>query len=132
MTKLALYQDYLTEEGYRPTVDDDGDLVFKCEGKVYILYASESDKSFFRLVFPNFWAIESEEERQRVYQSCTLANAQVKVAKIYTVGDDTWASVELFLAEPEHFKPVFERSLRAVEAAVDMFVEKMNGGETRN
>lgn len=120
-----LYLDFLTEEGYRPTTDDDGDIVFKREGKTYVLFVDDDDPTFFRLVLPNFWPIESEEERTLAYQAATVATGQTKVAKVYGVQDNLWASVELFLERPEQFTAHFTRSLNAIAVAVDGFVSIM-------
>jgi len=128
ISKLDLYRDYLTREGYRPSVDSDGDVVFKREGKTYLIIVDEKDKSFFRIILPNFWKIEDDNERLRILEACDYANSFSKVAKIHTVKDNVWAVVELFLAKPQDFEPVFERSCRALDHALSNFADKMKGG----
>jgi len=114
---------FLVEEGFGPRIDKDGDVTFKVEGRSYVIVIEEDDQEFFRLIFPNFWPIESEEERVRVSVAAAEANARTKVAKVYPVREDTWASVEMFLSPPEAFMPVFQRSIRALQGAVRAFVE---------
>jgi len=41
---------------------------------------------------------------------------------------DTIASVEMFLPKPEDFRAVFARSMSALRASVDNFVEAMREG----
>ena len=53
---------------------------------------------FFRLVFPNFWEIESDGERAQALGAAQEATADTKVAKVFLVKDNVWASVELFVA----------------------------------
>ncbi|MBN2199503.1 MAG: hypothetical protein JW747_06585 [Candidatus Aminicenantes bacterium] len=120
-----MYMDYLTEEGYKPEIDEDGDVRFKREGRNYFIQVDDKDLEFFRLVFPNFWPIESEEERTQVLAAADVSNAKSKVAKVYTVRDNIWASIEIFVAKPEHFKDVFKRSISALENGVANFVNKM-------
>jgi hypothetical protein len=115
--------EYLREEGYLPKLDEDGDIVFKCEGRTYYVILDGNDEQFFRLVFPNFWSISDEEERARVMSAAQAATAKTKVAKIFPVKDDTWASVELFLPSAEAFNAVFSRSMSALRAAVQTFRE---------
>ncbi|MEZ6067482.1 MAG: YbjN domain-containing protein [Planctomycetaceae bacterium] len=120
-----IYMQFLKEEGYVPHVDEDGDVVFKAEGRTYFIGVNEKDPEFFRLVFPFFWEIESEAERTKAFSACNHANLETKVAKVFVVKDNTWASVELFVQSPEDFKPLFKRSLSAIKVSVDSFAEKM-------
>ncbi len=123
--RVAMYQTYLTAEGYVPKLDDDGDLAFKYEGRLYVVILDDMDDVFVRLVFPNFWPIESAEERGRVVRAAQVATAQTKVAKIFVVEDNVWGSVELFCSPPEVFTNVFRRSMSALQAAVEKFAAKM-------
>ncbi len=123
--RVQRFQEFLREEGYPSTVDAEGDIVFKCEGHTYLILLEENDEQFFRIVFPNFWRIESQEERQQVERAALHATAETKVAKVYPLGDNTWATIELFCPTPEEAKAVFERCLSALRAAVALFVEKM-------
>jgi hypothetical protein len=121
------YMQYLKSEGYVPTIDEDGDVRFKFEGKLYFLSIEEEDETFFKLVFPMFWTIDSEEERARVCDACVHASRQTKVAKVFTVLDNTWAAVELFLPSVDDMPKVFPRSMRALRSAVEEFAGRMRG-----
>jgi len=125
-----IYVDYLTEEGYRPVVDGDGDVTFKEEGRNYYIEVATDDAPYFRLVFPNFWTIENADELARVTRAAGRATMRTKVAKVYVRSDgkDTVASVEMFLPKPEDFRAVFARSMSALRASVDNFVEAMREG----
>jgi hypothetical protein len=125
MTKAHLYMDYLREEGYVPRLDDDGDVVFKYEGGTYILFADEKDPAYFRLAFPNFWEIESEEEERQVLDVINELNGRLKVVKFFIPRDDLWASVEMFIDPIENFRAVFARSISLLSQAVGMFRDKM-------
>lgn len=120
-----MYTDYLTEEGYKPSIDEDGDVVFKREGRSYFISVSENDPEYFRVVLPNFWSIESEEERAKVLAAASWSNYRSKVSKVYTVKDNTWASVELFVKDPKDFKKLFARSMSALSNGAETFTKKM-------
>ncbi|MEN8220285.1 MAG: hypothetical protein ABFS56_28825 [Pseudomonadota bacterium] len=119
------YISYLIEEGYKPTMDEYGDVEFKYEGEQYIILVSENDPEFFRIVLPNIWFIESKKERQKALVAADYATAEIKVAKVLVVGDQVWVSLELFISKPEQFKGIFKRSMSALQAATKAFVEKM-------
>jgi hypothetical protein len=120
-----VYLEYLRENGYRPQLDGDGDVVFKYEGKTFLIFVDEEDPGFFRLVFPNFWPIEDEAERVRAWQAATEATASTKVAKVFLVEDNVWASVELFMGAPSGFAAVFGRCLDAIMVGVSTFATQM-------
>lgn len=125
LTQARMYCDFLRNEGYEPEIDQDGDVIFRDGGRIYLILIDENDDEFFRLVFPNFWSIESEEERQRVERAAIFATAMTKVAKVFPVRHNVWATIEMFVSPIEGFKAVFERSMRALNVAVHSFVQKM-------
>jgi hypothetical protein len=120
-----LYTDALTAEGYRPELDDDGDVRFRHEGSSYFIEVREDDPMFFRVVMPNFWDIESPKERARIVEAANATCSDIKIAKVFIVRNDTWCAVELFLPGQEHFIPILQRCLLAIRAAVNAFSEHM-------
>ncbi len=126
--RAEIFSDFLRAEGYMPQLDQDGDIIFKVEGRTYLIILDDEDEEFFRLVFPNFWSIDSPSERAQVEKAALQATAKTKVAKIFpTSNDNVWGTIELFSSKPEHIKPVFRRSLGALRSAVNTFVTQMRG-----
>ena len=125
ITKALIYKDYLANQGYRPEIDGDGDVIFKREGRTFIIFANEDDEEYFRLAYPNFWKLETEEEKSRAVIVCDRINATRKVIKVFTVKDNVWAGAELFFSDVRNFMPVFERLCRAIVISVNSFSEKM-------
>jgi hypothetical protein len=123
--RLEMYRTYLEEEGYRPRLDGNGNVFFKCEGRTMVIQVDEKDDEFFRLIHPNLWSIESDAELAEVKEAAIRATTETKVAKIFPVGDDTWATIEAFYSPPDAFKPIFRRCLSALRAGVKTFVASM-------
>ena len=119
------YLDVLETEGYRPELDQDGDVRFRHEGNSYFIEVREDDPMFFRVVMPNFWDIESPAERKRIIEAANAACNEIKVSKVFIVRNDTWCAVELFLPSQEDFAPLLQRCLLAIRAAVNTFTERM-------
>ncbi|WP_320172386.1 hypothetical protein [Maridesulfovibrio sp.] len=115
----------LAEEGFRPEVDEDGDLLFKYEGSTYFIDTEDDDKYFIKIVLPNFWEIESEEERNLASKVALETTASVKAAKVFPVNDDMWAAVEFFLPNEEALAPILSRLLDVVSGTAGMFAEGM-------
>ncbi len=119
-----LYYSFLDTEGYRPEMEE-GFIKFKSDGGTYLVVVDENDEQYFRLIFPNFWPIESEAERAKVLAAADHATAETKVAKVFTVRDNVWATIEIFCSQPDNFKGIFNRAMRALKAGVRAFLEKM-------
>jgi hypothetical protein len=120
------YLEFLADEGYRPRIDANGNVAFKCEGRSYGIIIDEKDEMFFYLVYRDFWRIESYEELARVMEAALAVIADTKVVKIFPVGDtNTWASIGLFCYPPQAFTAAFDRCLRALREGVDKFTAKM-------
>ncbi len=122
---VNLYLDHLRDEGFRPGLDGDGDIRFKIEGRTYVILVDERDLGCIRIVYPSFWSVESPSERQLAIEAAERATAETKVAKVYLVGESTWAAFEMLCDPPESLKAVFPRAIRTIRAATRNFVERM-------
>jgi hypothetical protein len=104
MTKTQLYMDYLREEGYRPELDKDGDVVFKHERVTFIIFANEDD---------------------RAMRVMMRLNRAYKAAKFCETGEDVSLFVECFYAQADGFKPVFARYVDLLSSALREFRQLM-------
>lgn len=130
MTKLEVaetYRQHLAAEGYLPKIDGDGDIVFRHEGRTHVIVLDQDDPTFFRIVFPNFWSIDDDAERARAMHAAHEATCNAKVAKVFLVDDNVWATIELFTSTPGEPMRVFARSMSALQAAVQIFAREMRG-----
>jgi len=131
-TGLAeFYRDFLNEEGYRASIDEDGDVVFKFEGGTYFISIYEDDGEYFQLVYPFFWEIGSDEERERAKVACLEVTRGQKAAKVFLVRNDTdvSATAEAFFESREDVKQIFPRYVRCIQSAVGAFRDAMRNGQ---
>ncbi len=119
------YVSFLSGEGYRPSLDEQQDVVFKKEGLSFIILVDPSDSLYFRVVCPNIWSAEEEKSRCRILVACDKTNYGHKVAKLYLVNNKVWATGETFLSGPEAYKPVFERIMSVLLRSVSYFVKEV-------
>lgn len=122
-----VYVEYLANEGYRPELDKDGDVMFKKESGTYLIMVDKDDAEYFRLSFPNFWPLKTPEDQSKALEACNYANRMSKVAKLTMFPNNVWANIELYVPNREGFKPVFERSLRSLTNAISNFAKRMRG-----
>ncbi len=127
MTRQQQFFDFLSTQGFRPELH--GPMVaFKSEGGTFVLYPDEEDTTYFQLVFPNFWNLESAEERARAVVAAGTATERTKSAKVFVQGDNTVAAIESFQPDFESFQAVFDRSMSALRSAVHTFGTTMREG----
>jgi hypothetical protein len=122
-----MYLAYLRTEGYSPEVDSDGDIKFKAEGRTLYIIVNDSDLEYFKILYPYFWEIESEAEREKVAEVASYTTRTTKLARVYMVADDdTSIDACIFIEKPEDFKNHFKRIVDVVLAARRKFIDKMN------
>lgn len=123
--KIAYLEELLKEEGYRPYVDEDGDLIFKAESKNLLIPADRGDEEFLRIALPNFWSIDSELERLMTDKAASEVNRTVKAVKVFPVEDNIWASVEIFASPIQSVHDVLPRYIQVLLLALDEFRQQM-------
>ncbi len=125
MTKTEIYLEFLNTEGYRPALDEDQDITFKHERINYILFPNEKDETFFRLMIPFFWELETPEENERASKVMMKLNADYKAAKFYVMQNDVCVAAEAFYSKPEDVKPLIGRYIDLLASAMREFRQLM-------
>ena len=125
MTKTESYLEFLTAEGYRPALDDDKDITFKHERICFILFPNEKDDTFFRLMIPFFWELETPEETERATNVMMKLNADYKAAKFYIMQNDVCVAAEAFYSKPDDAKPLIGRYIDLLSSAMREFRQTM-------
>lgn len=121
-----VYTRYLDEQGFRPTVSDMGNVLFKSEGRTYVIYLDPKDAAYFRIVL-SFKADDGDETlRNRRLEALNEVNRTMKTVKshIGTDGNINF-SVEMFQAKVGDANKDFARTLRAMGQAVTKYGAKM-------
>lgn len=119
------FMSMLADHGIEGWIDSDGDVQFTYNDRNYFVEVNEDDPEFYRVVLFNIWPIESNSEAVEVAFAVDAVNRDQKVAKAYTIDDNVWIGVELFIENPGQAKAVFQRSLDVIESSVDVFVSNM-------
>lgn len=121
-----LCMDYLRNEGYVPRIDEDGDVVFKYEGKFFVVTTDNNDPQFLRVVMPNFWVVESEQEKRLAMEVANQVNERIKVSKVVVKRNNhVWAMAEQFIDSTPDLEDFFNRTIRVLKGAADEFAQRM-------
>src|SRR5229473_3144019 len=91
------YVNYLTAEGF-PTahVDEDRDVMFKAEGRVYFIRIREDYPERFAMFFPSFWALDDAQEAELALTVCNEVNLRVHGVTMFIARQSVSVVVELF------------------------------------
>jgi len=120
-----MYMEALAVEGFRPEIDEDGDILFRVIGTNYYIIINENEPQFFQ-IYTGFWLDNMTMED--AYELVNFANRRSYVAKIsLSTREDTperlivSITAELLVDSPEDFKLVLTRALSLVSNAKNIF-----------
>ena len=129
------FQSLLDSEGFnRGQVSWDeeastSDLIFKVEGRGYALIADADDSDFVRLMFPNFWSLDTDEEFAAALQAISMVNGRCKGAKVHATSknDNVIATIEFLIdsENPQLKSGLFLRYIRMLNNAAEEFARVM-------
>ena len=128
-TKTEQYLEMLSEEGFRPAVDNQGDIVFKYEGIKLHIVVSEKDPEYFKVIDYNLWIAESEDERKKAERVARQLNIGYKVVKVLQNDNGFGITIEMFVPSLDVIPPVLNRILDTIKFVRNEFVDLMNKPE---
>lgn len=117
------YVSFLTGKGYEPQIDEDGDVKFTYNDKIYYVTIDMNEKTFFRIALLATLNLDSEEEITKVKSICHEVTKEEKVAKVYWINNTVWTSSEIILKDAGDYMNIFDRVLNLTERAYDSFLE---------
>ena len=106
--KADLILAWLSDEGFKHEVDEDGDVHFRYQGRD-LYFTPDEDENYFRLILPNIY-VADDENRFHVLEACNTITRDYKVLKAYlTPQGNLWLSIELFVDSTPDIQDFFER-----------------------
>jgi len=119
-----VYMEYLRQEGYMPSVDCDGDILFKVSGNSYFIIVNENDLQFFQVYMGFKMETVSAEN---ILAAANYSNRSSKVVKVTFSPDNKIVSItaELLLNDPKDFIPVFSRAISLIQNAENNFISQI-------
>ena len=122
MTKKEQIAKVLEELGYKPQVDDDGDLMVRYQMKSIYAIVGDDDEQYVVLTIPQFFDIEEGEESVAL-TVCNKLTRELKLAKVYV--DYTFKTVsancEFYYTDEESLKDNIVRSLKFLGVVRTMY-----------
>ena len=123
-----MYMQYLREEGYLPSLDDQDDILFKVSGNNYYIILGENDFQNNILFFRIYTGVSlGDFLPEDALSAANYINMHSKVAKIYISSDGRSAAIntELLLTDPQDIKSVLSRALSLMRFAESNFFSQL-------
>lgn len=113
MTKKEQIMATLEKMGYRPELDNDGDILLRYQMKSIFVLTGDEDDSYVSVMLPQFHEIEEGKETL-VLAVCNKMTRELKLVKVYV--DQTFknisATCEFYYANEESLEQNLRQSLQ--------------------
>ena len=116
--------DFLREEGFAPSLDEDGDVKFKKEGDVHFVRIDEKDNSPFYLSMTRYLSMGDDGYDMSKAMLVTMEVNNYKTVKVRLYDSYITIRSEMFLQDISHFKAVFYRTISLMNMAMNEFCEE--------
>ena len=123
--KADLIKEWLSSEGFRYDVDNDGDIHFKYQGKNMFFTADSDDEMYFRLMMPHIYQVQGD--RVKVLEACNTICREYKVVKAFLVENSLFLAIEIFVDSTPEVGDFFERCCDILLAAYHRGAQEILG-----
>lgn len=115
------------ELGYKPIIDNDGDVFFRVQLKGFYILGTRNDNDLISVHFPQFWDIE-EGEDVKYLAACNKLTRELKLVKTFI--DDSLKSVsascEFYCTDMESMRNNIEHSIKILCIIRSIFRRTLN------
>lgn len=116
MNARQLVENWLRAQGFRSSVDSDGDLSFRYEGVPMFCSNDDNDPLFLRIFMPGIYTVKGD--REKVLEAISTINREIKAVKAFLVEDRLWISLEMYVDSTPDIDDFIERCLDILVASV--------------
>ncbi|MCM1510980.1 MAG: YbjN domain-containing protein [Clostridium sp.] len=124
MTKKELVLAKLDELGYKPKIDDDGDIELRYQMKSIYFMTGDDEEKYVVAIFPQFLGIDEGDE-SLILATCNKLAREFRFAKVYV--DHTFknvsASCEFFYTDDDSLKDNLNHSLNILGVVRSAFLK---------
>ena len=127
MTRHEMVVSVLQSLGFKPQIDDDGDIFVRYQMKTfYVMGANSDDEDYLVVVFPQMYEVDEGEET-KVLAACNKITREIKLAKVYI--DQTLknvsASCEFYYNGEESLKTCLNKAIEILGMVRLTFIKTM-------
>ncbi len=125
MTKHEIVVSVLQSLGFKPQIDDDGDIFVRYQMKTfYVMGTNSDDEDYLVVVFPQMYEV-NEGEETKVLATCNKITREIKLAKVYI--DQTLKNVsancEFYYNGEESLKTCLDKAIEILGMVRSTFIK---------
>ena len=125
MTKHEMVVSVLQSLGFKPQIDDEGDIFIRYQMKtLYVMGSSSDDEDYLVVVFPQMYEV-NEGEETKVLAVCNKITREIKLTKVYI--DQTLknvsASCEFYYNGEESLKTCLDKAIEILGMVRSTFIK---------
>ena len=106
---------------------DDTDILVKEKAGKYLIILEERDGHYYRICFPGFLQVSSQNRKIKVMNIMNSVSARIKAVKLLLIEQSCWAVIEAFHQSPQELMRYFDRYMSIIELAVRDTLNKWEG-----
>ena len=117
---------YLKEDGYKPEIDEDNDVVFKAEGTWFYLDNYPKDDTYLKITLPEIFEVDMDNARQKnaALYACNEITRSKKLLRAYMWKDGTVEfSTSTYIPSSGEVDEFVSASIEYMLAAVTSWME---------
>ena len=125
MTRHEMVFSVLQSLGFKPQIDDEGDIFIRYQMKTfYVMGSSSDDEDYLVVVFPQMYEV-NEGEETKVLAVCNKITREIKLTKVYI--DQTLknvsASCEFYYNGEESLKTCLDKAIEILGMVRSTFIK---------
>lgn len=127
MTKQEMVVSVLQSLGFKPKIDDEGDVFVRYQMKTfYVMGTNSDDEDYLVVVFPQMYEIDEGEET-KVLAACNKTTREIKLAKVYIDQSlkNVSASCEFYYNDEESLKVCLNKAIDILGMIRISFIKAM-------
>ena len=124
--------DYLASEGYKPSIDEDDDVVFKAEGYSFYVDNDKSDDTYLQIVLPYIMELDEDDflSNMAAMAACNQITQNKKIVQAYISDDgDVMLCTDTYIGSAGNMNEFIDSSIifmiRAISAFHDEYESMM-------
>lgn len=124
MTRHEMVVSVLQSLGFKPQIDDEGDIFVRYQMKTfYVMESNSDDEDYLVVVFPQMYEV-NEGEETKVLAVCNKVTREIKLTKVYI--DQTLknvsASCEFYYNGEESLKTCLDKAIEILGMVRSTFI----------
>ena len=125
MTRHEMVVSVLQSLGFKPQIDDDGDIFVSYQMKTfYVMGSNSDDEDYLVVVFPQMYEV-NEGEETKVLAVCNKITREIKLTKVYI--DQTLKNVsaccEFYYNGEESLKTCLDKAIEILGMVRSTFIK---------